>query len=231
MRSRTWYLVRHGETEWNASSRMQGQLDSRLTPLGREHALSSAHLLARLGVDAAFASPLGRVRETVAIIQAEMPIAVTFDDRLMEWSAGDWSGALHAEIPGRWPAEWAAWDADRYTNRAPGGENFADLTARARAFLADVVVAPGARVAIIAHGFLNRALAGVLLSLPTADTLQIRQANDTVIRIVERVEGPGARVVDHFNSGKGPMPGLPTDNDTTDAVPSTGAPESDGKLG
>ena len=92
-------------------------------------------------------------------------------------------------------------------------------------------MAPGARVAIIAHGFLNRALAGVLLSLPTADTLQIRQANDTVIRIVETVEGPGARVVDHFNSGQGPMPGLPTDNDTTDAVPSAGAPEPDEKLG
>ena len=52
---------------------MQGQLDSRLTPLGREHALGSARLLARLGVDTAFASPLGRVRETVAIIQAELP--------------------------------------------------------------------------------------------------------------------------------------------------------------
>jgi broad specificity phosphatase PhoE len=75
MQDRTWYLVRHGETEWNASSRMQGQLDSPLTPLGRDHALNSARLLARLGVDVAFASPLGRARETVEIISAELPPA------------------------------------------------------------------------------------------------------------------------------------------------------------
>lgn len=207
MYDRTWYLVRHGETEWNAASRMQGQLDSRLTALGREHALNSARLLARLGADTAFASPLGRVRETVAIIQAEMPIAVTFDDRLKEWSAGDWSGALHADIPRQWPAEWAAWDADRYGYRSPGGENFADMTARSRAFLADAASVSGDRVAIIAHGFLNRALAGVLLSLTPAETLDIRQSNDTVIRIVEKSSVP---TVDYFKGGEGPLPGLPT---------------------
>jgi broad specificity phosphatase PhoE len=212
MQYRTWYLVRHGETEWNAASRMQGQLDSPLTPLGREHALGSARLLARLGVDFAFASPLGRVRETVAIIQAELRLPVTFDDRLKEWSAGDWSGALHADIPRRWPAEWAAWDADRYTSRSPGGESFADLIARASDFLVDVAPAPGTRVAIIAHGFLNRALAGVLLSLGPAEMLEVRQSNDTVIRIVE---GPAGHTVDHFTGGKGPLSGLPTDNDSS----------------
>ena len=143
----------------------------------------------------------------MAIIQAEMPIAVTFDDRLKEWSAGDWSGALHADIPRQWPAEWAAWDADRYGYRSPGGENFADMTARSRAFLADAASVSGDRVAIIAHGFLNRALAGVLLSLTPAETLDIRQSNDTVIRIVEK---SGVPTVDYFKGGEGPLPGLPT---------------------
>ena len=195
---------------------MQGQLDSRLTPLGRDHALNSAGLLARLGVDTAFASPLGRVRETVAIIQAEMPIEVTFDDRLKEWSAGDWSGELHANIPIRWPAEWAAWDADRYTHRSPNGENFADLLERGRAFLLDARNSAGARIAVIAHGFLNRALAGVLLSLSPSETLRIRQSNDTVIRVVE---GPGAPTIDYFTGGQGPVPGLPFDADPSFVSP------------
>jgi broad specificity phosphatase PhoE len=215
VRLRTWYLVRHGETEWNAASRIQGQLDSRLTPLGRQHALASARRLATLGVDAAFASPLGRVRETVEIILAELPLAVTFDDRLKEWSAGDWSGELHAEIPDRWPAEWAAWDADRYTNRSPNGENFADLTERARSFVADASLVDADRIAIIAHGFLNRALVGVLLSLPPSETLRIRQGNDTIVRIVEQRDAPA---VDHFRGDSGPLPGLPTDNDRSFAV-------------
>jgi broad specificity phosphatase PhoE len=210
--SKTWYLVRHGETEWNAASRMQGQLDSRLTSLGREHAVSSARLLARLGVDTVFASPLGRVRETVAILQAELPLAVTYDDRLKEWSAGDWSGELYADIPRRWPVEWAAWDADRYGYRSPGGENFEDLIERGRAFLVDARSSPGTRIAVIAHGFLNRALAGLLLSLTPSETMDIRQSNDTAIRIVESAHGP---VADHFLDGDGPLAGLPTDDAVT----------------
>ncbi len=165
MTCRTWYLVRHGETEWNATSRMQGQLDSRLTALGREHAKGSARLLARLGVDSVIASPLGRVRETIAIMMAEVSLTAVFDDRLKEWSAGDWSGELYAEIGDKWPAEWAEWKADRYNARSPGGENFVDLADRARNFLADVPAGPDERIAIVAHGFINRALAGTLLSL------------------------------------------------------------------
>jgi broad specificity phosphatase PhoE len=202
----TWYLVRHGETEWNAISRMQGQLDSPLTARGREHARMSGRLLARLGVDAMFASPLGRVRETLAIVAEHVTVAPVFDDRLMEWSAGAWSGELYADLPHRWPDEWAAWVADRYHQRAPRGENFVDLAARARAFLDAAKAAPGERVAVIAHGFFNCALAETLLGLSASETVQIRQANDVVIRIVT---SDGVPSVDHFVGHAGPATGLP----------------------
>lgn len=206
MSSRVWYLVRHGETEWNAASRMQGQLDSRLTPLGRAHAKTSARLLARLGVDVIFASPLGRVRETVAIMAGTVSLPVTFDDRLKEWSSGAWSGELHADLGLKWPDEFREWTADRYNYRPPGAENFVDLVDRARSFVGDNPGSPGERTAIVAHGFLNRALATVLLSLSPADAMRIRQPNDTVIRVVER---DGGRAADHFIDGEGPLPGLP----------------------
>ena len=206
MQTRTWYLVRHGETEWNAIARMQGQLDSPLTALGREHAKQSGRLLARLGVDALFASPLGRVRETLAIIAADVPVPPIFDDRLMEWSGGAWSGELYSDLPGRWPDQWAAWIADRYNERSPGGENFVDLADRARSFVDDLDGVPGERVAVVAHGFFNRALAAVLLELPPSETMRIRQANDIVIRVVTT---SGQASVDHFVGGEGPLPGLP----------------------
>src|SRR5688500_7082109 len=194
----TWYLVRHGETEWNAISRMQGQLDSRLTPRGREHAESTARLLARLGVDRLFASPLGRVRETLAVLaDASLPLP-TFDDRLKEWSGGDWSGELYADIATRWPSDFEAWVADRYHYRPPGGGNVIDVGDRARAFLAEVLPAAGERIALVGHGFMNRALAQVLLSLSPTEVLRIRQANDVVIRVVDDGLRPTA---DHFVSG------------------------------
>lgn len=184
---------------------MQGQWDSPLTALGREHARSSGRLLARLGVDAVFASPLGRVRETLAIVAEHVAHAPTFDDRLKEWSAGSWSGELYADLAQRWPAEYAAWNADRYTARSPGGENFADLADRARAFVADAARSPGDRIAVVAHGFFNRALAEVLLGLSPAEHLAIRQPNHVVIRIV--TGDPPA--VHHFAGDGDPIDGLP----------------------
>jgi glucosyl-3-phosphoglycerate phosphatase len=209
MTSRTWYLVRHGETEWNAARRMQGQLDSPLTPQGREHAKTTARLLARLGVDVVHASPLGRVRETLAFLAGEVALEPAFDDRLKEWSSGDWSGEYYADLRQKWPREFAAWEADRYNYRPPGAENFQDLAGRARAFLDDAAGTTGQRIAVVAHGFLNRALVAGLLSLAPAETLRIRQRNDVIIRVA--VRGTTA-VADHFIGGAGPFAGLPGDS-------------------
>jgi broad specificity phosphatase PhoE len=203
----TWYLVRHGETEWNASARMQGQLDSPLTARGREHARGAGRLLARLGVDVVFASPLGRVRETLAIVSEHLAVPPVFDDRLKEWSGGAWNGELYAELPRRWPREWAAWTADRYHQRAPGGENFVELAERARAFIETASATSGDRVAVVAHGWINRTLAQVLLRLTPPETMAIEQDNDTVIRVVMNDRAPS---VHHFVGDAAPVPGLPT---------------------
>jgi broad specificity phosphatase PhoE len=202
----TWYLVRHGETEWNSVKRMQGQMDSRLSESGRRHAGESGQLLARLGFDHAYASPLGRVRETVGLMAPHCGLSPVFDDRLMEWSSGDWSGSLYSEIARDRPDEWAAWDADRYNWRPPNGENFVDLATRARSFIDEITPSVSGRVAIVAHGFINRALAGELMGLAPADRMKISQSNDTVMRITLGSDGAFA---EHFVAGQGPFPGLP----------------------
>ena len=132
-----------------------------------------------------------------------------FDARLQEWSAGAWSGELYEDVKTKWPGEWAAWHADRYVNRSPGGENFKDLFDRARSFFWDVTpTAPdGSHTAIVGHGFMNKALAAVLLSLTPDEALSIHQTNDAIIRVVEHDNGPA---VDHFVAGDGPFDGLPS---------------------
>lgn len=187
---------------------MQGQRDSQLTERGREQARGTAALLGQLGVDRMFASPLGRVRQTLEILHERIDLGVTFDDRLKEWSAGTWGGELYADVRTRWPDQWAAWQADRLHYAPPGGETFLDLIVRARAFLGDVEpsILPGERVALVAHGFLNRALATVLLNGEPADMLHVSQENDTVIRVM--VDDTGA-AAEYFEKGQGPIPGLP----------------------
>jgi len=205
---RTWYLVRHGETEWNSEGRMQGRLDSRLSARGREQAVRTGEVLGRLGVDHLFASPLGRVRETLALFAPHVTLEPVFDDRLVEWSAGDWSGRLYREIRLEMPDDYAAWQADLYNVRSPGGENFADLHARATAFFDEAQRLAHERIAIVAHGFMNCALAARLLGLSPDETLAIRQDNDTIFRVVTN---NGSTIADHFAAGDGPFPGLTTD--------------------
>ena len=197
---------------------MQGRLDSRLSARGREQAARTGEVLSRLGVDHIFASPLGRVRETLALFAPHLTLEAVFDDRLVEWSAGDWSGRLYRDIKNDTPDDYAAWQADLYNVRSPGGENFADLDVRAAAFFDDASLVAHERIAIVGHGFLNRALAGRLLRLSPDDTLAIRQDNDTIFRVVMN---NGSAVADHFAGGEGPFPGLTNGRPRHDRVTQT----------
>lgn len=205
---RTWYFVRHGETDWNAEKRMQGQWESNLNENGRQHADTNGRWLANLGIQQVWASPQVRVRQTADIIATHMPLAASpvFDDRLMEWSAGDWSGMLYADIARDRPEEWAAWVADRYGYRPPGGENFLDLEHRADSFLADVADHPARTVAVFAHGFIIRILVSRLVPMTPETVLNVKQGNDVVIRVTQSARDA---MIDHFVGGQGPRPGLP----------------------
>ncbi|MEZ5938873.1 MAG: histidine phosphatase family protein [Hyphomonadaceae bacterium] len=205
---RTIYLVRHGQTEWNAERRMQGQWDSRLSEAGRAHADASGRFLATCGVEAVFASPLGRVQETAAIIRRHLDIEPVNDPRLMEWSSGDWSGRLYADLQTDDPETFAAWRADMINVRSPNGENFLDLAVRARSFLDDIAESRAQTIALIAHGFINRALLCAVTEAEPATMLGVRQGNDAIICV--KGHGPNAEVC-HYVGGEGPHAGPPTE--------------------
>ena len=203
--SRVLYFVRHGETEWNRIKRMQGQWNSNLNALGQSQADENGRLLAGLGVDAIYCSPLDRTRQTAEIVTRHLDLPVIYDDRLKEWDSGDWSGHMYADIPGEWPSEWEAWHADRFHYRVPGGENYPDMFARARPFLEGVLATEDERIAIISHGMIGRVMISILMAFDEAETLAFGQANDVVFRISMGGERPEAA---HFKAGKGPFDGL-----------------------
>jgi probable phosphoglycerate mutase len=95
-------LVRHGQSEWNAVGRWQGQADPPLSDVGRRQARAAASSLG--AVDAVFASDLQRAMETATIIAAELGVGpVVVDPDLRERDAGEWSGLTRAEIDERYP--------------------------------------------------------------------------------------------------------------------------------
>ena len=95
-------LIRHGQSEWNADGRWQGQADPPLTDLGRHQALHAARNLGT--VDAIVASDLQRASETALIIAEALGVGpVVLEPGLRERDAGEWSGLTRAEIERDWP--------------------------------------------------------------------------------------------------------------------------------
>ncbi len=201
----TIYFLRHGETAWNAERRMQGQAESDLNARGRAQAEVNAETAARLGVEAIYASPLRRTRQSAAPLARRTGLEIVYDDRLKEWSAGDWSGYLYDEIPAKWPAAWAAWRADMWRTRPPGAENFEDLLARGGAFLRELTATECQSAAVVSHGFISRAMMASLAGLAPEDALRLKTANDVLFRFRRAGEKWTA---DRFEAGAGPMPGL-----------------------
>ncbi len=110
------YVVRHGQTDWNAEFRFQGQKDIPLNELGRAQAAGNGMALSRIirqqATDFDFvSSPLGRTRHTMELLRAAMgldPKDYRTDNRLKEVCFGDWEGLTIAELQSHYPDRVAA---------------------------------------------------------------------------------------------------------------------------
>lgn len=153
-------MIRHGQSEWNAAGRWQGQADPPLTDLGRHQARSAA---AHLGaVDAIVASPLQRAADTAEIIGEQLGIGpVSYDPRLVERDAGEWSGLTKPEIEAAYPG----YIADG--RRPPSFETEDALQVRALRALDRMAEAYGdADVLVVSHG-------GVIYALEALDGIEL----------------------------------------------------------
>ena len=175
------YLVRHGETEWNAQGRFQGQMDSALTLKGCKQAHRIGGLLAEVvprNVQAQIhASPLGRTQQTAVIIrQCRHYPSVICDARLQEVTTGSWDGLTHSGIDAAWPG-WlhGSTEFDWYF-RAPDGESYEAASSRVRAWLREV----DGTVIAVSHGLLGRLIRGAYLDLSRAEALCLPVPQDMV---------------------------------------------------
>jgi probable phosphoglycerate mutase len=97
-------FLRHGETEWNVERRLQGRLESDMTPAGLRQAIAAAHTLPD-DFAAVIASDLGRVRRTIEPYIDRSGIELRLDPRLRERSWGEWEGRSHDEVSAEHP-DW-----------------------------------------------------------------------------------------------------------------------------
>ena len=165
-RERRVVLLRHGRTEWNATGRFQGQLDSPLDVIGRAQAMAAAVAVAPMEPDVIVSSDLSRARLTAEAVAAECGVEVSLDERLREINLGSWEGLTRAEARAAFPEEYERWQLGEDSRRG-GGETYAEVGERAASCVSEwsAELGAGSLVLAVTHGGTARATIGTMLGM------------------------------------------------------------------
>lgn len=161
-------LWRHGETDYNAALRMQGQLDEpRLSAVGMGQVQRAAPVLAALRPDALVTSDLSRAAITARMLGGHLGLEPAVDKRLRETHLGEWQGLTHVEVEAGWPGGLEAWRSSPAW-APPGGESRVEVAARAAQVVDELGATGHASVVLCTHGGLIAGLTPLMLELPPA---------------------------------------------------------------
>jgi broad specificity phosphatase PhoE len=171
--SRLIYLLRHGQTRYNAELRLQGRCNSDLTAKGEAQATAMGARLRDLLDDPTrwtlYASPLGRARQTAYLVCQQLGLdsdRIVWDERLVELGMGEWESRRVPELLAAHP-ELDLEQPDWYL-QAPDGETFQSIQRRAQAWLQDERIAE--RAIVVSHGLFGAMLRGAYADLDYTTT-------------------------------------------------------------
>lgn len=185
------FLIRHGETDWNRSGRVQGSSDIELNQLGHIQAAKMANHLSLQKFDAIYCSSSRRAIETAQPLTLIQNLEAVVTSDIVEIGYGDWEGHTSAEIHERWPEAWSAFKQDSYKNRPPNGETIEQVRARLERFYNQIQKNhSGGKIAVVSHGGAIRYFIGLLICESTVAATRIDLSNCAVSRLVVGPSGP-----------------------------------------
>ncbi|MDE0164802.1 MAG: histidine phosphatase family protein [Bryobacterales bacterium] len=196
-----WFLVRHGETDWNSEGRIQGQLDTPLNEAGLIQARSLGLRLESIPFTAAYCSDLCRGSDTAGAVLLGRSLPIEEMPELREKKFGEWEGMTFLDVETRFP--------DLYHNglmtgdpsfAPPGGESDLQLYSRAKAVaerLMQVHTVHSGNILVVSHGGTLSALITCLIDLPADKMWRFRFANAGIS--VVSVFDEGSAVLDVLN--------------------------------
>jgi glucosyl-3-phosphoglycerate phosphatase len=172
-------LVRHGQSEWNAEKRLQGQADIGLSEKGVRQAEALRGVIQSINPCKAITSDLRRARHTASLLG--FPEAIPTPG-LREISVGEWTGRLIPEIIADDPKAYAGWRAG--TASPPGGESWRQFVGRVSAAVETQRQETGiSNLLVVCHGGVIRALLDHFLSLTPASIIPVGPASLTALRM------------------------------------------------
>ncbi len=180
-------LIRHGLTAWNSSGRFQGRSDVPLSSDGLAQARALADALADERIDAAFSSDLQRAVTTAETILLGRSLPLVRDVRLREFDFGAWEGKTWLEITAAFPSAGGTSLTSARDYQPEGGETFADVRSRVRAWWKERFSDDVRRMLVVAHAGTLHALLAELLG-ERFDAMKVRFSHASITR-VEWVDG------------------------------------------
>ncbi len=185
------YILRHGQTQWNAERRLQGQADTDINAVGREQAARNGRRLAALigkgdGFDFV-ASPMRRTRETMELMREAMgldPSGYRTDPRLVEISFGDWQGFTFAELEERAPGSTDGRRASKWDFQPPGkgAESYEMLLERIKPWFAEL----RQPTVCVTHGGVIRCFFRFVAGLSKQEAASLDVPQDRLLRLEGR---------------------------------------------
>lgn len=175
------YIVRHGQTVWNAAGKLQGRADIELNQKGIDAAIALGRRLQGVHFDKIFSSPLKRALRTAQLIRQGVceaqglpqdSVPIQTDERLIEMSFGEGEGRLCDEwFAPQSPYRFFFTEPQKFPT-PPGGESFEDVSVRTKDFVQKIIeplYGHAERVMIVAHGALNKGIMRCLKKLELKD--------------------------------------------------------------
>lgn len=180
------YITRHGQTEWNLEGRLQGQLDSKLTTLGKNQAEWLGERLLTEEIDVIVSSSSGRAISTAEIIRGKRNIDILHNDNFKEIYLGKWEGQLNTEIKKRWQEEYTNfWDFP-HLYKPIGGETFSQIIARASSEVEKIISKyEGKNILIVTHAVVLKAIITYFENKDLKDFWSGTFMNSTCLNIIE----------------------------------------------
>ncbi|MBS4218248.1 histidine phosphatase family protein [Bacillus sp. FJAT-49711] len=191
----TFYITRHGETEWNVQSRMQGWGDSELTKNGIRNAKLLGERLKDVDFQAIYSSPSKRTQSTSALIRGNRDIPILFDENLREIHMGDWEGKTRVFLEENDASNFHAFWNTPHLYVPTKGEQFIDLQERVLKAIDGIKQSnESGNVLIVTHTAVIKVLLAYFKKLPMENLWDPPYIHDTSLTMIE-FDGNEVRVM------------------------------------
>lgn len=163
---RRLYLLRHGESDWNLSGKVQGSKDSELTEKGISQAESAGERLKVENIGSIYASPLKRAKLTAEVVGEKIGVSSKVEQDFQEMCFGHWEGRLLKEVQGDYGDEFMLWKKKPHEFKVEGSESLIEVQSRMLSAIETIKKTDDSEnVLVVSHGTAIKAMVLGLLGI------------------------------------------------------------------